>query len=328
VRYLLEGSVRRAAGRVRITARLIDGEDGAQIWAERFEDTLDDLFALQDKVALAVAGAIEPAVRESEIRRASRRPTDSQGGYDLYLRALALYRAHTQAENFQALDLLGRAITLDPEFGAAIALAASAHSRIVAFAWSGDVEGNRRQGVELARRALRLAGDDPDVFIRAASVLSYDTADDVAGFFERALALNPASAIAHLAMSDYHLMHGDPKLGQAHIETAMRLDPLSPLRATHLGMLGSALFMQGRFAEAIAPLRESVHLQAAPPQSFAVLAACHGQLGEIEAARAALAEVRARTQAPIRELGANLIRAPAQRRLFLEGIARAEDEAP
>jgi len=325
VRFLLDGSVRRAGGRVRIAVKLLEGATGAQVWAERFEDEVEDLFDLQDRVALHVAGAIEPAVRESEIRRASQRPTED--AYDLYLRALPHYREQGREANSRALELLERAMELDPNYGSAVSLAASAYSRSFSFAWSDTAQDDRRRAVELARRALRLAADDPEVLIRCASVLSQDADDDVTALFQRALALNPASAIAHVIAANYELTFGDPVRGQTHIETAMRLDPLSAMRATQVGMLGAALFAQKRFAEAVTALKESAHLNPAIPQVHAQLASCYGHLGDLTAARAALVDMAERTPMTIREMGAQMYRAPAQRTLFLEGVAGLEAEA-
>lgn len=322
VRYVLDGSVRKAAGRVRIAARLIDGDDGAQLWAERFEDTLDDVFALQDRVALSVAGAIEPAVKESEIRSAAERPTDNAGSYDLYLRAMPLYRKHTGEANARAIELLERALELDPDFGAALGLAASSHSRAFQFAWDGEGEAHRRRGVELARRALRAARDDPEVLARAASVLSQDTSDDVSSFFDRAIALNPASSIAHVIIANYQLTFGDPVRAQTHLETSMRLDPLSPLRASQVGMLGMALFLQRRYDEAIGWLRESVHLNDAAPQAYAILALCLSHLGQIEAAKVAMEAVGERTGLTPQQLGAKMFGRSTHRDLLEEGLAR------
>jgi adenylate cyclase len=325
VRFLLDGSVRKAGGRVRIAVRLLEGASGEQVWAERFDDEVEDLFELQDKVALSVAGAIEPAVRESEIRRASQRPTED--AYDLYLRAMPHYRSQTRDGNVEALRLLARAIELDPHYGAALALAGSAHSRNRTFAWTDAPEQERQRAVDYARRALRLASDDPEVLIRAASVLSQDSDDDVTNLFKRALALNPASAIAHITAANYELSFGDPRRGQDHIETSMRLDPLSPLRATQVGMLGGALFAQGKFAESIVAMKESGHLNPAVPQVYAGLACCYAHLGDLAAARAAVAEMSTRTPLSLRELGEQMWRAPAQRALFMEGVAKIEEAA-
>ena len=322
VRFLLDGSVRKAGGRVRIAVKLLEGASGAQVWAERFEDEVEDLFELQDRVALSVAGAIEPAVRESEIRRAAQRPTED--AYDLYLRALPHYRTQARDGNAEALRLLDRATELEPDYGAALALAGSAHSRNRSFGWTATPEEDRRLAVAMARRALRAAGDDPEVLIRAASVLSQDAADDVTHLFKRALALNPASAIAHITAANYELTFGDPARAQDHVETAIRLDPLSPIRATQVGMLGAALFAQGKFAESIAALKESGQLNPAIPQVYAQLASCYGHLGDLPAARAALADLTLHTPLTAREMGAQMYRAPTQLALFLEGLAKIE----
>src|SRR5579863_4792338 len=177
VRYVLEGSVRKAGGRVRIGVQLIDAADGAQIWTHRFEDTLEDVFALQDSVALAVAGKIEPTVMQAEIRRASARPTDNLSSYDLYLRAIPLRRTFDRADMLGALDLLSRAITLDPAFGPALALAANCHRIIVLNLWSDDLESHRRLGLELAHRALKAAGDDADVLASVAANVDFVEGD-------------------------------------------------------------------------------------------------------------------------------------------------------
>jgi adenylate cyclase len=322
VRFLLDGSVRKAGRRVRISVKLLEGASGAQVWAERFDDDVEDLFELQDKVALSVAGAIEPAVRESEIRRAGQRPADD--AYDLYLRALPHYRTQARQGNAEALRLLKRAIELDPHYGAALALAGSAWSRSFTFGWTDTPLEDRQRAVEMARRALQVAGDDPEVQIRAASVLSQDADEDVTHLFKRALALNPASAIAHIVAANYELTFGDPARAEEHIETSMRLDPLSSMRATQVGMLGAALFAQGKFAESVVALKQSGQLNPSIPQLYAQLAACYGHLGDLPAARAALADLSLQTPLTIREMGEKMYRAPAQRALFLEGVAKIE----
>jgi len=133
VRYVLEGNVRKAGDRVRIGVQLTDATNGAQIWTHRFEDTLEDVFALQDSVALGVAGKIEPTVEQAEIRRTSARQTDNADSYDLYLRALPLFRIFSKAETLKALELLNRAIALDPENSPALALATSCHRTTVIY---------------------------------------------------------------------------------------------------------------------------------------------------------------------------------------------------
>lgn len=332
VRFVLEGNIRKAGARIRIQVKLTDAAQGAQMWSDRFEDTLEDVFALQDRVALSVAGVIEPAVNRAEIRRALQRPTESLGGYDLYLRALALFRTQGRDDTLQALELLRRAIDLDPDYGAALGLAASCHSRIASRGWSDDGPGDRIKGVELARRALFVSGDDPEVLVRAASVLSQDSDEDVSALFDRAIALNPGSSGAWLLMSDHQMRVGDADRSAEYIEASMRLDPFSPIRAVQLSMLGTARFFQGRFAEALAALSEAGQLHPKNPYVHVMSAACQGHLAEPDAARQALARYKSLvppsvlTGDAILEQITRNFRNPAHQRLLLEGIASAEGQ--
>ncbi len=162
VRYVLEGSVRKAGTRVRITAQLIDALTGTHLWADRFDGSLEDVFELQDKVAISAVGVIEPTLQAAEIHRSATRPTHDLTAYDLYLRALPLWGSIYKDHILQALDLLGQAIERDPHYGPALALAAHSHQHLAANGWADDPEANRREGIDLARRALRFAPDDPE----------------------------------------------------------------------------------------------------------------------------------------------------------------------
>ena len=329
VRYVLEGSMRKAGGRVRIGVQLIDAADGAQIWTHRFEDTLEDVFALQDSVALAVAGKIEPTVLQAEIRRASARPTDNLSSYDLYLRALPLQRAFVRTDMLEALDLASRAITLDPDFGPALALAATCHRLIVLYEWSDDLEGHRRLALELAHRALRAAGDDPYVLARVAACVDFLEGDHGAAvaLLERALTLNPGCASAWLHRGILRVRAGETDAAIEDLRTALRLDPLGPLQPAAIGFIGRALFQQGRFSEAVPLLKEHAqHVDAPMPQAF--LAAAYGHLGQAGEAQAALARYRALSPQTLDAFAANWLRDPAQRKLFLDGIALAEGKTP
>jgi len=327
VRYVLEGSVRKAGGRVRIAVQLIDAADGRPIWTHRFEDTLEDVFALQDKVALAVAGKIEPTVQEAEIRRASARPTENMGSYDHYLRAVPLARTYTKDGVLAAADLLDRALSLDPEFGSALALAGRCHFIIAAYGWSDDLDGHRRDAVALAHRALKATGDDAYVLAAAAGILGSIDRDPVAALalVEKAIALNPGSAFAWFVSGSVRMIAGETDLAFDHLETSKRLDPMGPLGPALAGYMGVVRFKQGRFAEAIPYLKESIQ-QADIPTSFAYLAASYGQLGETAAAQAALARFAAVSPLPIDVHARSTIIHPAQLELFLEGVALAEGE--
>jgi adenylate cyclase len=150
---------------------LIEAETSAHLWADRFDGPLEDVFEIQDRVAIAVAGVIEPALQAAEIRRSSSRPTDDLTAYDLYLRALQYSQSADREGTVEALRTLGLATTLDPRYGAALALAATYHADLYVNDWADDPEANRREGLELARRALRAAGNDPGVLARTAYVL-------------------------------------------------------------------------------------------------------------------------------------------------------------
>ncbi len=172
VRYVLEGSVRKAGGRVRITAQLIDAPTGTHLWADRFDGSLEDVFDLQDKVAMSVAGVIEPTLQAAEICRSVERPTTDLNAYDFYLQALPHWVSWEKDRIIYALDLLGRAVERDPLFGSALALAAWCRVQLDTNGWTDDAELNRRIGLDLARQALRATTDDPAALGGAAFVLA------------------------------------------------------------------------------------------------------------------------------------------------------------
>ncbi len=325
VRYVLEGSVRKAAGRVRISLHLVDATDGAQIWARLFEDTLEDVFAVQDKVALSIAGVIEPAVHQAEIRRASARPTDSMGSYDLYLRALPLYRTTAKSTVLAAFELLSRAIALDPDYGRALGLAARCHYLIDLYGWSDDRENNRRLGIALAYRALKAAGDDANVIAIAAGVLEALEPDHKAAvaLVDRAIALNPGSAYVWFISGAIRVRAGETDVAIEHLETAMRLDPVGPdwLRLTVF--LAMARFQQACFSEAARLSKECVQ-QSDHPTGYACLAASYGHLGQGRAAQEALARYRTLASQPIDAYARSFLVDPAHIKLFMDGIALAE----
>ena len=173
VRYVLEGSVRRAGGRVRITAQLIDASDRTHLWADRFEGSLEDVFDLQDKVASAVAGVIEPTLQAVETARSRSRPTNDVTAYDLYLRALAHSLSYERDQLTHALDLLQQVIERDPQYGPALALAAHCQKYFEVMNWTEDLETVRLTSVGLARQALRVGPDNPDVLVLSAFTLGY-----------------------------------------------------------------------------------------------------------------------------------------------------------
>jgi adenylate cyclase len=329
VRYLLEGSVRRAGDRVRIALKLTEAADGAQLWADRFDDTLDDVFALQDRVALAVAGVIEPAVLTAEIERAERRPVRNLSGYDLYLRALPLIWPPDRERLKQAGQLLERAIEQDATFAIALAQLSLCYGFLVVFRWSGEEEdAHRRRGLGLARRAVRAAPEDPAVLTWAGNAMMLIGSDWREGsvFIERAVALNPGDAAARFIHGRLELMRGEPERAIEDLEAARRLDPLSERIQAGTGMLiGVAKFYQGRFSEAVALLKDA-EAEIGSPASSSYLAAALGQLGDLANAARALARVREKVgvAAPPTIAGGR----PEHRKMFEDGIALAEGRSP
>jgi adenylate cyclase len=244
VRYVLEGSVRKAGGRVRITAQLIEADTGAHLWADTFEGSLDDVFDLQDQVATGVSGIIEPTLREAEGKRSARRPTNDQTAYDLYLRAWPLMSTWAKEPVAQALELLERAIDRDPRYGPALAVAAFCYSQRVWSGWTDDPKKERGIGIERARQALQCARHDPNVVFMAAGALA-DFGGDIAiltELIDNALARNPSSALGWFWSGWMRVWSGDAALAIEHFKTSLRLDPRATRRAFHLTGMGIAQF--------------------------------------------------------------------------------------
>lgn len=330
VRYVLEGAVQEQAGRVRISVKLMDAVTGAPMWGERFEDALDNVFALHEQVAFGVAQAIAPEAPTAEIRRGAARPTSHMGSYDLYLRAVALQRKMTGPDVAAALDLAQQAIALDPGFALATALAATCHSVLSRFHWADDRdarEAHRRQAVALAYRARQLAGDDPDVPGLVAYCLGAEEADvgGAIAMIDGATALNPRSALGWLTSGALRARNGEPDTAVEHLERSKRLNPESGDGVVMSASLGMARFQQGRIAEAAGLLRRAAELSD-DPILHALLAASCGHLGLEGEAREALERAREISRTAVDEAAA-WIRGPAYRKLFLEGIAQADVKA-
>jgi TolB-like protein len=326
VRYILEGSVRKAGQRVRIGVKLVDATDGAQIWADRFEDTMDDIFALQDRVALAVAGVIEPAVLVAEMRRAQSRPTDNMGSYDLYLRAVPLVQTFEPVNQARALQFLDRAIELDPKFGRALGAASLAHAQLRNFGPKQERALHQREGLQLAHRAVQAGYNDTEVLCWAsdALVILGEDLDDSIALMERARGLNPGSSQVWFVCGIFQTMKGNMDVAVDQVEYALRLDPASWVRANMLAFLGMARFGQGRFAEALALLRESHQLKPTFPLTSPMLAACLGRLGQLEAANRIIHELGL-SRAAVLAWGDYLFRNPEHRKAFLEGVEAARE---
>jgi TolB-like protein/class 3 adenylate cyclase len=326
VRYVLEGSVRKAGGRVRITAQLIDALNGSHLWADRFDGSLEDVFDLQDKIALSVAGVIEPTLQAAEMRRSAARPVTDLGAYDLYLRALTIFFPITKERIFGALELLGQAIAIDQHYGPALSWAAMCHLRLFFDGWAAEPEITRRRAIKLARQALQEGENDPGILTNAAFVLARFGEDIGAmiGLIDRALALNPSYARGWNLSGALRVWAGQPDLAIEHLETSLRLSPRERIGVPLSGM-GIAYFVKRRFDEAASKLLLSIQDHPGSPLPYRFLAACYAHLGRLDEARATVARLRAITTVVV---PSDLpFRNPEDRELFLSGLRLAMGEA-
>jgi adenylate cyclase len=322
-RFLLEGSVRKSGPRVRITLHLIDAAAGAELWSDRVEDANGDVFALQDQVAERVAGVTEMAVTDADTQMLVDRPTTNLGSYDLYLRALFLFRTSRKAEMLQAIELLDRAVALDPTFALALSQNAVCLRQVVDHSWADDLDGARRKGLDQAERALRAAAADARVLAQVAISLPglEGRTDRALTLVERAKALNPSSGFAWLASGSLQLRRGDPQQAAADLETAMRLDPISSMNNYMRMYLASARFQQRRFEEALALFHSTTYRL---PVSYAILASLHGHLGQAAEARRALADLERVEAGSLDALAGIWFPRPEYRQLLLDGLTLAE----
>jgi len=325
VRYVLEGSVRKAGQRVRITGQLIDAMTGAHLWADRFDGSLEDIFELQDKVAVSVAGVIEPTLQLAEIRRSADRPTRDLTAYDLYLRALALAQTWEREGIISALDLLGQAIERDPHYGLALALAAHCHYALHANGWTNDPQRAVRKGVDFARRAVRAGPDDPGVLHNAAYALGYfgEDINTAIELIDRALAFNPSFAVAWHRSGWLRLWSGQPNIAIEHFDTALRLSPRDH-RAGNFMSIGVSHFFARRFEDAAAMLLRSLQEHGGWAPTYRFLAACYAHMGRLDEARETIKRLQAVT--PVVVPDASHWRNPEHRELFLSGLRLAAGE--
>lgn len=321
VRYILEGSVRRSGSKVRIFVRLTDATQNAQVWSEKFDGTLEDIFALQDQVALSIAGVIEPTVLGLERSHAARRPIESLGCYDLYLQAAALRATLHKEEVFEAVALLDRALSLEPDFAPALGQAASCHSLVVINNWSDDVEWHRRKGLMMAERAISTGSDDAAVLAQAANALMDLDNDAVRArvLIDRAIALNPGSAYAQFISGVVSLIEADGDAAAQQFQNAARLDPLSSLGEMARAHVAMAHFVRGDFGEAARVHGKTTYRT---PRIHLMMAAAYGHLGDMEQARKELALYRESTTVPA-QLMINRLQDAALRRKGIDGLKRA-----
>jgi adenylate cyclase len=292
VRYVLEGSVRRAGTRVRLTAQLIDASAGGHLWAERFDGGLADIFDLQDRITEKVVGAIEPHLQRAEIERARRKPTENMEAYDHFLRALPLVYAMRPHDNAQALTLFRETMRLDPHFMPAAAYAAWCYEQRVGRQWTPDPDADAEEAVRLARLALSSDIDDENAIAIAGFTLIRLGRDHDRGIMalQRATEMNPNNAFVAMNAGWGQVFAGDLDIALATLERARELSPSDPTAFYVLTGLGMAHALQGRYEEAVALASASVALYEDWDATYGVLVAANALLGRLEAAQAGLAK--------------------------------------
>jgi TolB-like protein len=287
VRYVLEGSVRQARNCVRITGQLIDPTSSAHIWADRFDGTLDDIFALQDEVAGNVVGAIEPKLQQSEIERVTRKPTESLDAYDMYLRALGQFHKYTQEGMREVIALLKLALAIDPFYAPAAAMIGWCRTFQRIQGWGPVSDAEVAEGVQLTRQAVAVGKDDPDTLWTAGMTLWFlaDEQSAAGNVIDRAVALNRNSAHAWNASGWTSSFRNQPTQAIESLQQAMRLSPFDPLGWTFAGGLAFAHLFAHRFEEPIEWAERALHQQPRwTPAIRSRLVAC-AHLGHTEEAR-------------------------------------------
>jgi TolB-like protein/Tfp pilus assembly protein PilF len=291
VTHVLQGSVRKSGDRVRITAQLVDARSGAQLWAERYDRLLGDIFAVQDEIAMSVVGAIEPGLRRIEMERVKRKRPENLDAYDLVLRALPYIYKLMPEGSAPAVPLLERALKLDPEY--AIAHASLAWCLHVRFSRSGQHEEDRRAAIEHARAAIAGASDDATTLAIAAFVIWFEEHDVATAFdlFDRALAISSSNVVALCTSSVALAWTGRSELAIERAQRALKLSPFDSLNYLSYQGLAGANFHLKRYDEAHLVAKRAVELNPGFSVPYAYLAAALVRLGRLPEARAAAQSV-------------------------------------
>jgi adenylate cyclase len=323
VRYVLEGSVRKAAGKVRITAQLIDAVTGVHIWADRFERDLADVFALQDEVTVAVVSAIQPKLLQTEIAIATRRRPESLTAYDFYLRAMQQYVLSTREALAETIRLAHRALELDPRFAFVAALEGHCHMLNIVLGHADDPQFERKEAVRLFRLALSIDDSDPETLALAAVISSFMVGDceSEIEWADRAVALNPNSLSAWLFRGWVYRNAGLPEEAVQSFERAMRVSPVDPLLHRSFIGMGLALIELGRFDEAIVAAKKALRQNPSYSAAYRVLASAFAHLGRDAEAREAAARVI--EHEPNFTMAAYIGRGGKSNALSIEGLRKA-----
>jgi adenylate cyclase len=323
VRYVLEGSVRKAAGRVRITGQLIDAITGAHIWADRFEGSLENIFELQDQVASAVVGAIDPKLLEAEMARVKRKPLASLDAYDCFLRASDYAHQWTNEGNEAALQLFYKAIELDPDYAQAYAFA------IWCYLWrvgAGTVTtADYGEAVRLGRKAASLGKDDAFSLSWAGMSLAVFAGEleEAAALMDRALALNPNLARSWNLSGWVRIWLGQPEIAIEHLAQAMRLSPLDLAFHAMEHTMAFAHLRADRCDEASLWAERALRRQPNSPDALRALAISSALGGDLEKARRVMQRLLLATPSARISISTPLFLSPERRARFADALRKA-----
>jgi TolB-like protein len=325
VGYVVEGSVRKVGGRVRITAQLNDVATGSHIWAERYDRDLADVFAVQDEITEAIVAAIEPQLYAAENFRARRKPPDSMDAWDLVMRALSHYWRVTRQDNVVAQALLEKAAAIDPNYGQAFGVLATSHTFSAHMGWE-DMATVAPIAERAAAAAILADSEDPWAHYALGCVYLFARRfDDSLAEFEAALGLNPNFSLAQGYYGLILAYCGRWEEAQSATQRALRLSPRDPLAAVYCGIASYAQFVGRNYEEAMRLAREGIRQRGDFVGAHRVLTAAAGIAGQNDVAKAALQELR-RVQPNIslewiaKEMP---IKQDAEREHYLEGFRRA-----
>ncbi|WP_245329418.1 adenylate/guanylate cyclase domain-containing protein [Bradyrhizobium canariense] len=326
VRYVLEGSVRKAGNRVRITGQLIEAETGHHIWAERFEREYNDVFELQDEMTSAVAAAIEPTINLREIERSKKRPTSDLTAYDYFLRAQPFIRQFDPQSYTQAEELLRRAVSLDPQYSSALALLADCIGRQCIM----GTQPYRERVLEaerIAQQAVQADPEDGTALAIASWVYTILVGKHAPSreYAERALRLQPNSAFVCVNSGFGYLYRGELDTARYNFERALRINPLDPRNYFIMQGLGIILFFERNFAEALPLFDRSIELAPSARVTWRYKAATLAHLGRTEEAREAVAALRSLTPVQtLKEISDRTMLAQAwMREMYIGGLEKA-----
>ena len=293
VRYVVEGSVRKAGPRLRVTAQLIEAETDRHVWADRFDGAVEDVFDLYDQITERLVGAMHPSIQLAEIERARRKRPESLDAYDYVMQAMPHVWALQHADNAKAMTLLKAAIERDPNYPMALALMAWCHAQQVTYMWSSDFRASIETALQLAQQAADFSADDPLVLTVLSITQTFAHRYDIAAsLLERALALDPNLPLAWNRSGWVHAYEARSDIAIRHFEKAVRLSPHDPMNFNcHFG-IGLAHFAAARYDDAIAWIQRGLAERPSAVWVYRSYAAALAHAGRLDEARAAVATLR------------------------------------